>query len=461
MPVVSAFPPAWGFFLGLGLWLIQLLWGSRLVRVLLGMGSGKREDGFDVVDAGCPFLFVLDGRLVVSKGAEELMHTEAGAEAARLIREAWPLYLSRFYSGLLAVPCVLRAVEAVTADYGRLRFAQGPLWQFGRFLGVLAGWLERPLRWGTEELRKSAGIKAFADEFLLYPLAHASKVPAWMENLDVLSPVSFSEAKRTGAWELGLISGKDSVPGMPPEPPAAAVGTWFPWLLFCVMSLWALRGGGLWGAPAFFLGLGYIVKIRCEYDFKSKKEPLAAPVQLKFRRRYEYCSIEGRALREHTPGLDDTWIEVCLKNEAAAADGTNSEASGSAGLSKDAVFSENGGPALTEEVQLSGSAAVSSGRAGTASGKAGAASGRAGFEYLPREGCIWIRLDGGIGWKAAESENVKVRGWLCCEDFGLTAESMTAGSGIFRRFPVFWRLLLPRFLTWAGLAWSVLQIVGI
>lgn len=316
VPFLSALPLVYGGALGLLLWLLQLSAGHLLVRKLLGLKTGKY--GFEVNSGGCPFVFVLggSGALAYSPEAEAFLATDAGQRAAEALKKTWRGLPGAVYERLLALPCLLRAFAAVTADYGRLRYAQGPLWYFGSCLGRLGRYLEKPLRWGRRRLLDGEGTPEEVHEALLLPLIKCERAAAWVGCLDIFSWVEFSEAKRAMAWGLSL--GKRDFSDTPPAV-IRTVPSWLPWVLALLMCAWVYWGGGLWGSPALFLGLGYLAKIGSEYDDGTLYDNESIG-QLRFNCRFAKISLRGAICREDTPGLDDSWIRAA---SGEGADGEN------------------------------------------------------------------------------------------------------------------------------------------
>ena len=251
--------------------------------------------------------------MAYSPEAEVFLASEEGRKAAEQLRKCWRGLPGAIYERLLALPCLLRAFAALTADYGRLRYAQGPLWYFGSCLGRLGRYLEKPLRWGREQLRRGGeAMPEAVHEALMLPLIKCERTAAWVGCLDIFSPVDFREAKRCMAWGLSL--GKRDFSETPPAP-VKTVPDWLPWVLALLMCAWVYWGRGLWGAPALFLGLGFIVKIGSEYDdsLLYDNENIG---KLKFNCRYEKIALKGAISREDTPGLDDSWIRIETGGEA-------------------------------------------------------------------------------------------------------------------------------------------------
>lgn len=306
LPILSALPLSWGAFCALLAFSLQFVGGTKLLRLLLGV-KGSEANGISFTPGACPFVFILDGQLIATEAARDLLNENNHLEL--ILRNSWSKSYGWIYSNLLAFPALLRAFESFTSDYGRLHFSQGPLWHLGRGFGWLASWLESPLRWGRPSLKLVAPSDAeFIRKNLLTPLGRAVRVPAWMADLDILSAVDFAEAKREAAW---FWAGRE---GLPPAPPKPLIGLWFPWFLFSVMALWAIFAQGLWGAPILFLGLGYIVKINSEY---AGGRPLSwKQIDIHEQKcKYVPISISGVAKRQDTPGLDDTWIDFSEENK--------------------------------------------------------------------------------------------------------------------------------------------------
>lgn len=301
LPVLSALPLSWGAFCALLAFSLQFIGGTKLLCLLLGLKRAE-ANGIFFIPGTCPFVFILDDKIIATEASRDILTENNRLEL--ILRGSWNKSYAWIYGNLLALPSLLRAFESFTSDYGRLHFSQGPLWHLGRGFGWLAAWLETPLRWARPPLKLVEPSDAeFIRDRLLTPLGRAVRVPAWMADLDILSVVSFAEAKREAAW---FWAGGE---GEPPAMPKAVVGLWFPWLLFLVMAFWAVFAQGLWGAPILFLGLGYIVKINSEY---LCGRPLTWPQidDAECKHKYIPVSISGAARRQDTPGLDDTWLDL-------------------------------------------------------------------------------------------------------------------------------------------------------
>lgn len=301
LPVLSALPLSWGAFCALLAFFLQFIWGTKLLCLLLGVKKAE-ANGIFFIPGACPFVFILDGKLIATEASRDLLSKNNHLEL--ILRESWSQSYAWIYGNLLAFPALLRAFEAFTSDYGRLHFSQGPLWHLGRGFGWLAVWLETPLRWAKPPLKLIEPSDAdFIKNNLLIPLGRAVRVPAWMADLDILSVVNFAEAKREAAW---FWAGRE---GAPPALPQVVVGLWFPWLLFFVMAFWAIGAQGLWGAPILFLGLGYIVKINSEY-LHGRPRTWQQVDNTEYKYKYIPVSLSGVARRQDTPGLDDTWLDL-------------------------------------------------------------------------------------------------------------------------------------------------------
>ncbi len=405
LPVLSALPLRWGAFCALLAFTFQFVGGLKLLHLLLGLKETGKEGVF-FIPGSCPFVFLLNGRLIATEASRHLLAENSHLEL--ILRKSWSKSYGWVYGHLLAFPALLRAFEAFTSDYGRLHFSQGPLWHLGRGFGWLAAWLEGPLRWGRPPLKLSDPAEAdFIRKSLAVPLGRAVRVPAWMADLDILSAVDFATAKREAAW---FWAGRE---GTPPAQPQPFVGVWFPWLLFLVMLSWAIFAQGLWGSPILFLGLGYIVKINSEYGSGptlawQQVDPLEGKGQ------YIPISISGVARRQNTPGLDDTWLDWAAKE-------ANSDCS--------AATNDNN-----------------------------AAQGANSPAELPRS---LVRLESFVGWQAGEGAAIECTGWLNVKTLALRVSQLRVGSKTYNYYPRLWRLLLPWFLVGAGLLWSILQKVGL
>ncbi len=406
LPLLSALPLSWGAFCALLAFSLQFVGGLKLLRLLLGI-KGTEETEIFFIPGSCPFVFLLDGKLVATEASRKLLADNRNLEL--ILRDSWSKSYGWVYGNLLAVPALLRAFESFTSDYGRLHFSQGPLWHLGRGFGWLASCLESPLRWGRPPLKLiDSADNLFIWENLMVPLGRAVRVPAWMADLDILSTVDFAEAKREAAW---FWAGRE---GCPPSIPKPVVGMWFPWLLFLLMVVWVIFAHGLWGAPILFLGLGYIVKISGEYVGGSPLDwQQVGTVEQKCK--YLPVYISGLARRQDTPGLDDTWLDFGEVKPDFCGNATESD--------KNAVDED-----------------------------------KPREERLPR---TLVRLESFVGWQAAEGEPIKCEGWFNGNTLAICVSRLWVKQKIYNYYPRLWRLLLPWFLVGAGLLWSILQKVGL
>ena len=357
LPILSALPLKWGAICALGAFFCQFFVGAKLLCLLLGLKEAD-ESGIYFIPGSCPFVFLLDNKLVATEASREILTTKNNLES--ILRGSWGKLDNKIYTNLLAFPSLLRAFESFSSDYGRLHFSQGPLWHLGRGFGWLASLLESPLRWGRPKLAiTDPSDSEIIQQQLAIPLGRAVRVPAWMANLDILSPLDFREAKRDAAW---FWAGKK---GQPPLAIKPFVGLWFPWALFLLMSLWAIFAQGLWGAPVLFLGLAYIVKINSEYA-SGPTLHVQQVLDSQWKGKYLPLTVDGIARRQNTPGLDDTWLDYAKVKQ-------------SCGQESDEVD----GKELEKIVEP----AIA----------------------LPK---TLIRLESFVGWQAAEGDFVKCEGWL-------------------------------------------------
>lgn len=325
-PVLSRFSPAWGAAAGLLALALQLAWGERLVRGLLRLQPGPPEasglQGW--IDEERPFLLALGGApdLVATRGlldgsAADLPELVAMLRRARGGASGWLL------TRALALPCLLRAFEAVTASYGRLRGGAGPLWFLGRAFLVLASLLEAPLRPlelpppGPEE-----GGRLRLEE----ALARHGALPAWMEALALLAPVTPQGARRRALLEaLGGLAPGQAVPVSREDRLARQA----PWLgLLAGLLLAALPGGPL-AAPLVLLSLGLALRAWRELPPGPAVEGDLAALWDLARRRGRGVPVRlGGRLVEPPEGLarSGTWMQagdgrVLLQEAPAPAEG--------------------------------------------------------------------------------------------------------------------------------------------
>ncbi|MBQ7569188.1 hypothetical protein IJT17_10365 [bacterium] len=203
LPFINELPAFWGIALGWLLFLAQLFWGSGLaVRML--RWSDAVAGAQRVIDSDIPFVLLLNG-VSCTRGAAGGAVTEEMLEEWRAVgmSESEASYLSN----MLALPSLLRAFEAVTNSYGRLRLSEGPLWYLGRFLGGVALLLEWPLRscWGQR--RPDCRLKRYLEG----ELVRQRQLPAWMWAFDLLSPLSLAALRRQrrGLWLDGKAESGD------------------------------------------------------------------------------------------------------------------------------------------------------------------------------------------------------------------------------------------------------------
>ncbi|MBQ7528768.1 hypothetical protein IJT10_02540 [bacterium] len=290
LPVLSSWPWQVGLICAIICWLSQFIFGERLILSLLAVNKGQKTDEGMIVPGEAPFVCVIGSKAqVVTTESFKKLEESNRLNIKDLLQERWRGWRGAVYTSLIAYPCLLHAFAAVTADYGRVRYSQGPLWYLGRFLDYLANYLEMPLRWGESRFKSPA-----EGGTLEITLSKTSNLPIWMSDLDLLSVVNFARARRRMVWSWS--QGDKDCQLLPPSVVKPSVGLWIPWLLFFIMSFWAIFAGGLWGSPLLFLGLGYIIKIKGEY---GDKDDFC----------YESISLRGKIAKESTPGLEDVWVE--------------------------------------------------------------------------------------------------------------------------------------------------------
>ena len=278
LPVLCDMPLWVGVVAGWLALVLQLLWGHDLVRCLLrwqkvaeenqtseiglerqapqGAGGNQTsESGLErqapqgaatLIDADCPMVLLLP-EPTFTRGAAQLKLTQEMVDEWRPLAPspAEAAYLAR----LLALPCLLRAFEAVTNSYGKLRFSEGPLWYLGRFFAFLAKVAEAPLRWCWGEKRPSCELQ----KVLTQQIAEQDKLPAWIRALDLLSPVSLAEVARERRWQL--LKGGASATGE--AVPAVTVSDlWIPVTGLLVGVLLAVSPWHWWGALPLCMGIG-------------------------------------------------------------------------------------------------------------------------------------------------------------------------------------------------------------
>lgn len=257
LPLLCDLPMHWGPVAGLAFFMFQLAFGERLIVKLLRWEETpaqslspecERSVAYRMIASDCPMVLSLSGLTWTRGAAGSGVTPEMIAEWQTMVLSSWETaYLCR----LLAVPCLLRAFEAVTDSYGRLRLSEGPLWYLGRFLGAAARVLEWPLRLCWGEARAECRLKFV----LMEALPKQGKLPAWVRALDLLSPISVAEVKRRRRLELlGLavdkceLAGADGQ-GTPPE------RCCFKGAALCLGMVLALSPWQFWGALPLGAGL--------------------------------------------------------------------------------------------------------------------------------------------------------------------------------------------------------------
>ena len=298
-PILSHWPLGWGLGLGAGLWLSQLWWSPPLLAKLLGLSHPDPKAELIPLEGKVPFLFLWTKGVGYTEGLE--LSPERARELERQLAPGLEGRIGRYlYLSSLAGPCLLRAFAAVTEDYGRLRFAQGPLWHLGRLLSYIADLLEAPWRWGRRLPRWSGELKVFIDKELCQPAQRQLAAPVWMGVLDLLSPLSWPEVQRAARYRhLGL-----KEPLFPA--PQALWGAWLPWGLAFLLALWVMSGQGIWGAPALFWGLGYVVKIDSEYHLGGQARTLEGTLEWG-PYPYERYLLEGKPISKERGGALLEW----------------------------------------------------------------------------------------------------------------------------------------------------------
>lgn len=450
LPGLSALPLYLGAVTGSVFFVLQFIFGASLLKVLLGIDKLAPDEKVAWVPGDCPFIFVLDGVVVATKAVRKF-EAEDLETWGQLLREYWRGGAGWIYASLLALPCLMRAAEAIALDYGRLRFSQGPLWYLGRTLGLVAIYLEKPLRWG-----RGAGcnvkpeIRRELEASLFLPLVESQMVPTWMACLDVLSLVDFRAAKRMAVWRWG--GGQ----GQPPGEVVPVIAAWVPWFISGIMAVWAWFGG-LWGAPALFLGLGYIVKINGEYANCQAHQDVVEWAD-GWLYKYEPVKLHGLVAKKDTPGLDDTWIAITENHASHVQEPLQAvepvQKVESSHVTEAALSSIEISPAIEaspepESPQVNEPPAVGDQKKGNdASPK-------------PSANQAFIRLDNFVGWQVQEGQEICVEGWLNSENLSVTVGKLMAKSKVYRYYPRLRRLVLPWFLVCAGFLWCLLQRVGL
>lgn len=258
LPFLCDLPIGWGLLSGALLFALQLAWGDRLVMKLLrweavteAHSALRLQPGELLIASDCPMALSLNGLRFTRALRNGAVTAEMADEWQRL---ALPAPEAAYLSRLLAVPCLLRAFEALTNSYGNLRLSEGPLWYLGRLLGVLALLLEWPLRhcWGENrpECRLCSYLRA--------ELIKQEKLPAWVRALDLLSPVSISQTERMRRRQLLYGIGESEESAQPREEQQLSVlhlGGLPGGILSCAGLMVALSPWQFWGALPLGIGL--------------------------------------------------------------------------------------------------------------------------------------------------------------------------------------------------------------
>lgn len=254
-PLVSQLPVWWGAGVGLLVFLGQLAFGERFLRGMLQLEAIPAPSGqLKVLQhrAQCPFVASLGSNpdIVVTAGfmSSCAQHYE---EASRWLTEHYSGWYGRLLTSAVALPCLFRAFAAFTAEYGRLRFSQGPLWYFGKFMLFVAHLLEYPLRFQGPDLVVPAEL-----ENIEWQSSTSEQAVAWMAGLDVLSFLSWSAIMAKARWQR--LTGNSALQHDLPAFTADRWVVWTPWLGLGLGLLLALAPPNLWGAPMCLVGLGLL-----------------------------------------------------------------------------------------------------------------------------------------------------------------------------------------------------------
>ncbi len=311
-PVVSRFPPLWGGLAGMAAFLLQILLGGTLLRSLLRLRPDPPEGrGLTAwLDEERPFLLALGKGpdLVATRGLLEGPPEDLDELVAEL-RPARSGLPGTLLTGVLALPCLFRAFESAVQEYGRLRGGAGPLWYLGRALRALSGLLEAPLRL-MEPAPPEPGQGA--RRRLHEALVATTRFPAWMEALDLLSPVSLVQVRREARIRALLGSSTGARAGAPIR--LDLLGRLAPWtgLLAGLVLAW-LPGGPL-AAPLVLTALGLGIRLH-------RTLPLAPPRQEVLEDLWVQARASGRGVPVRLRGelvgppeglavRDGTWLEV-------------------------------------------------------------------------------------------------------------------------------------------------------
>ncbi len=403
LPLLCELPVVWGIIAGALLLVAQLLWGQRLVWGLLRHRLPMEQELVRfpqlvaVLDNDCPFALRLPAP---SGGAHGLALTRGLLNNARLdgtMLEEWIKLApneteSSYLCRMLALPCLFRAFEAVTNSYGKLRFAEGPLWYLGRFFAGIAKIIEWPLRLCWGEVRPAGQLALL----LATELYGCETIPAWGRALDLLAPVSLSEVKRQNRWLL-LDSAHTLEEAARFEVARRYYCSWAAPLLGLAAGLaLACSPWQYWGAIPCGLGMGWLYA---------------------FTRRWPAW------------GVCFSWADL-----------------------RRAEFHHGRRTAI---VELEGALALSSVQDGSRS-----------TPYVLQDGqgsLILARVPHGPNWQewAETHERVKVWGWWDASQLELQAERVARGNKRWRDL-FRWKFLpAPLMLTLCGLAWWLLQVIGL
>ncbi len=305
-PVVSRVDPACGALVALALLALQALAGERLLRGLLRLRPAPGTQVLALLDEERPFLLALGRRpdLVATRGLLEEPAEDLEA-LNQVLSDGRGGISGALLTRFLALPCLLRAIEATVAQYGRLRGGTGPLYFLGRaFLG-LAHLLEAPLRL----LALPAVLPdQTARVRLRDTLAHTASFPAWMEALDLVAPVTLAEVRLHARLEA--LQGPQTRRAWRRD----VLGSAAPWCGLAVGTGLAIQPGGPLAAPVVFLALGRLLQLFRELPLTRtlSGNPLELWSAARERGRALPVSLRGRVV-ERPQGLavpPGAWLEV-------------------------------------------------------------------------------------------------------------------------------------------------------
>ena len=106
---------SWGAFCALLAFFLQFAGGTKLLRLLLGVKEAE-ANGVFFIPGTCPFVFILDGQLIATEAARDLLDKEDN-HLEFILRNSWSKSYDWIYGNLLAFPALLRAFESILVKF--------------------------------------------------------------------------------------------------------------------------------------------------------------------------------------------------------------------------------------------------------------------------------------------------------------------------------------------------------